>query len=193
MIWQRLRAAGKDSRALAGLRICAIGPATAQALRSRGIEPDLLPERYTSEGLAVVMGRAGVQGARVLVPRSDIAPEELVQGLEETGATVDQVPAYRTAVPSEAREKARELLSRGQVDIVTFTSSSTVQNLLSLLNGPDQLKGVTIACIGQVTARTAAKLGLHVDIVAEESTIPGLVAAIVKASNQVPINAREAF
>ncbi|MBF8299234.1 MAG: uroporphyrin-III C-methyltransferase, partial [Dehalococcoidia bacterium] len=184
MVWQRLRASGRDARAFAEVRICAIGPATAQALRSHGLEPDSIPERYTSEDLLNELGERGVaKGARVLVPRSDIAAEELVTGLEELGAVVDQVPAYRTAVPDGAQEKARQLLSLGQVDIATFTSSSTVQNLVTLLgeSAPTLLRPITVACIGQVTARAAQRLGIRVDIVARESTIAGLVEAIVQA------------
>ena len=184
MLWQRLRHARKDARAFAGVKICAIGPATAQALRARGLEPDFIPERYSTEGLLRSLGHDLMRNARVLVPRSDLAPEELVAGLAEGGAIVDQVPAYRTAAPEGAQEKARLLLTRGQVDIATFTSSSTVQNLVSLLGdgAPSLLQKVTIACIGQVTARTAQRLGLRVDIVARESTISGLVDAIVEAS-----------
>lgn len=183
MLWGRLRATGRDARAFAGVRICAIGPATAQALRARGLEPDFIPARYSSEGLLKEMGEVRVKGVRILVPRSDIAPEDLVAGLEDSGAAVDQVPAYRTAVPEGAQEKARQLLSSRQVDIATFTSSSTAQNLIDLLreDAGDLMRGVTIACIGQVTARTVEKLGLHVDIVAKESTITGLVDALVQA------------
>lgn len=183
MLWQRLRAAGHDGRAFAGVSICAIGPATAQALRARGLEPDFVPERYSSEGLLKELGAERVRGTRILVPRSDVASEALVTGLADAGATVDQVPAYRTAVPEGSKEKARQLLSSRQIDIATFTSSSTVQNLVDLLQGsaPELLRGVTIACIGQVTARTAQRLGLRVDIVAGKSTIAGLVNAIVSS------------
>ena len=188
MLWQRLRLVGKDARAFAGVRICAIGPATAQALRARGLEPDFIPERYSSEGLLKEMGAERVRNARILVPRSDVAPEDLVAGLEEAGATVDQAAAYRTAVPEGAKQKARQLLASRQVDIATFTSSSTVQNLADLLEGeaPALLRGVTIACIGQVTARAAKKLGLKADIVAQESTIHGLVDEIVRAFSNHP-------
>ncbi len=184
MVWSRLQEAGGDARCFGGVRICAIGPATARALESRGLKADFVPDRYTGEDVVTGLGRDKLRGARVLLPRSDIAPEEVILGLERSGAEVRQVHAYRTAVPEESRSKARDLLTRKAVDMATFSSSSTVHNLVDLLgrDAPALLNPVTIACIGPVTARAAERLGLGVDIIAEEHTIPGLVNAMVGAA-----------
>ena len=188
MLWQRLRAARLDARAFARTRLCAIGPATAAALEAHGLRADYVPDNYTTTDVANGLGEASMRDARVLLPRSAIAPEELVRELERRGAQVDQVVAYRTLVPEESRAKARELLADRQVDVVTFSSSSTVQNLVDLLSGDarELLGRATIACIGPVTARTAEGLGLRVGIVAREHTIPGLVEAIVESLAQDP-------
>ena len=189
MVWQRLRAAGLDARAFGSVRLCAIGPATAQALQDHGLQPDFVPERYTAEDVVKGLGETDLRGTRVLLPRTDIAPEEMVLGLEEAGARVDQVVAYRTATPDESRTKVKELLSRGQVDIATFSSSSTVQNLVDLLGEEAQalLGPITIACIGPVTARAAERLGLRVEITPKEHTILGLVNAMVEAYTTSPL------
>ena len=183
MVWDRLRVAGLDARAFSGVSLCAVGAATAQALRGHGLEPDFVPERYTGEDMVKGLGEEALRGRRVLLPRTDIAPQELVGELESAGARVDQVVAYRTATPVKSRKKVKELLTRGQVDIVTFSSSSTVQNLVRLMgdDAPSMLGGLTIACIGPVTARAAEKNGLNVAITAKEHTIPGLVSSIVEA------------
>ena len=115
----------------------------------------------------------------VLLPRTDVASEDAAKDLTALGALVDQPVAYRTLVPEGSREKARHELSHGKIDIATFTSSSTVQNLVKLLDGDKSLlDGPTIACIGPVTAQTARNLGLKVDVVAARHTVKGLVQAL---------------
>jgi uroporphyrinogen III methyltransferase/synthase len=181
MFMQRLAAAGKDARALAGVRLCAIGPATAEALAARGLRADHVPEAFTTARLAESLDVA--PGQRVLLPRADIAPQDLVRGLESRGAIVEQVTAYRTVTPERSRQLAREALASGRIDLVTFTSSSTVQNLVVLL-GEDAkrlLANVPIASIGPMTTRTAESLGLRVAVTARRHTIPGLVEAVVEA------------
>ncbi len=179
MFFGRMKEKGWDSRSLAGAKICAIGPATAGELDSFGLKPDFVPGEFTSEGIVGSVGSMGMSGARVLLPRADIAPEGLVKGLRKLGATVEQVVAYRTLVPEDS--KAKEVLARGDIDAATFTSSSTVKNLVELLDGhaPEMLNGVVIASIGPVTSETARSLGLRVDVEAKEHTIPGLVQALV--------------
>ncbi|MDP3065088.1 MAG: uroporphyrinogen-III C-methyltransferase [Chloroflexota bacterium] len=175
----RLQSLGMDTRALAGVKVCAIGEATALALAARGIAADLVPPEYVSSSLVEALQSAGIAGKRVLLPRTDIAGEELVRGLESLAARVDQVIAYRTIAPAESASRARQLLAEG-VDAVTFTSSSTVVNLLALLDGdPSRLGKAVVACIGPVTAKAARQAGLRVDIEAVEHTIPGLVQALV--------------
>ena len=125
------------------------------------------------------MSHLGLEGARVLLPRADIGSPELAQGLEALGARVDYLSLYRTQAPHSSREKAVEALSGGNIDVATFTSSSTVRNLVELLDGDVQLlQRPVVACIGPVTAQTATDLGVRVDVVGPEHTVEGLVAAL---------------
>ncbi len=116
----------------------------------------------------------------MLLPGADIGRDVLARGLERLGARVKQVAAYRTVTPEEAGDKSRELLKNG-VDVVTFTSSSTVRNLLGLLDGNKQrLESSLIACIGPITAKTARESGLRVDLVADQHTVEGLVDVLAR-------------
>lgn len=180
--WKRLNALRLDARHLARTGVIAIGPATASALRDRGIVPDLLPEKFTSEGVLAALKEKQVSGCHILLPRADIAPEDLVKGLAAMGARPHEVTAYLTRSAGEAALRGKQMLLDGQIDVITFTSSSTVNNLMDVL-GPDwrAAQKARIACIGPVTAATAEKVGLKVDILASESTIPGLVSAIEEA------------
>ena len=177
--FSRIRALDLDSRVFGGVKIGAIGPATAAALAGRGIKADLVPSEYVSESLVQAMADQELKGRRVLLPRADIGREELAEGLTRLGARVDQLVAYRTIIPEESRGRARDLLKDGGVDLVTFTSSSTVRNTLDLLDGDSSLlSDAVVACIGPITATAAQGSGLHVDVVAREYTVPGLVAAV---------------
>ena len=179
MFFERIMALGMDSRALGGVNIAAIGPATESSLEDHGIVPDLVPDVFLSQGLIEGLSAAGLGGKKVLLPRADIAGDELPQGLTNLGADVDDIQIYRTTVPEDSAENAKELLGSGKLDVATFTSSSTVVNLIGLLNGNQALLGdIHIGCIGPVTAATAKELGLKVDFVAPEHTIPGLVEAL---------------
>ena len=167
-----------DARAFGPAKVAAIGTATAVALEGRGIAADYIPKESVSESVVEGLGTLGLEGATVLLPRTDIGGEALSEGLATYGAKVREVTAYRTVTPDDAAERAAEVLAQ-DVDVATFTSSSTVGNLVTLLNGDLQrLRGAKIACIGPVTAAAAKEAGLTVDIVAEESTIGGLVKAI---------------
>ena len=181
--WNRLRALELDARQFARNGIVAIGPATAEALEERGLVPDFMPETFTSEGILAGLKEREVDGSYILLPRADIAPKDMVEGLRQMGAETHEVTAYLTRPPAEAASaKAKQMLLDGQVDIITFTSSSTVTNLVAALGDDWQAaKKARIACIGPVTAATAEKAGLKVDIVAGESTIPGLMEAIEEA------------
>lgn len=179
--WERLRAAGLDARALHGIRLAAIGPATAAALEARGLQPDLVPDEYVAEAVAAGLGE--VRGLRVLLPRADIARPALAGLLREAGAEVVEVSAYRTLRPEIEPATLRALLAG--VTVATFTSSSTVRNLAAAardagLDLPVALAHALIACIGPITAQTAREHGLPVHLVAEEYTVEGLVAALVK-------------
>lgn len=172
-----------DVRDLHGLRLGAIGPATAAALTARGLKLDFIPPEYRAESVIEGMLKLGVEGSRVLIPRAREAREILPEKLAEAGAEVEVAPAYETVLDDSGAGDMKDMLSSGEIDIITFTSSSTVKNFAALLDGMDltQLpENVTIACIGPVTADTARDLGLRVDLMAEEYTIPGLVQALVK-------------
>lgn len=179
VFFARLALAGRDARALAAARIAAIGPATAEALNTHGVRADLVPAEYVAEALAEAMGE--VQGQRVLLPRADIARPALAARLRAAGAEVDEVVAYRTVRPEGLEARLREALAGANV--VAFTSSSTVRNLVEALGhgeAAQALAGVAVACIGPVTAQTARELGLEPAVVAEEYTIEGLLEALVR-------------
>jgi len=184
--WPRLEVAGKTA-ALGNLKVCAIGPATAAALTNRGVTPALVPQKFVAEGILADLGN--VAGQRFLLPRAELAREALLEGLEAGGASVEQIIAYRTVVAEtggnlDAAELVR-LLEAGRVDLITFTSSSTVRFFAARLAAvtaqplPDLLAKSIVACIGPVTAGTARELGLTVALEAPEYTIEHLVKAIL--------------
>ncbi|MFQ5872865.1 MAG: uroporphyrinogen-III C-methyltransferase [Dehalococcoidia bacterium] len=179
--FERLEARELSAGSLAGLKLVAIGLATAQALEVKGLNVDFVPQEYLAEAMVDEFRKRDIQGERFLLPRAEEARPMLVEGLRELGALVDEAPAYRAKPPSRPAARAMERLKSGQVDIATFASSSTVRNLAQMLNGSvEALKGACVACIGPITAATARELGLEVDVVAQEHTIPGLVEAIVQ-------------
>jgi len=177
--WQRLASLKMDSRSLGNLSVGAIGSATAEALAERGITADYMPQVYTGEGIIKGLKNRNISGKRILLPRADIADNELVYGLRGIGAEVDEVAAYRTVAAAEETAKAVKMVSSGEIDVITFTSSSTVTNFIAAFGEQKpHLDNVTVACIGPKTKNTAVKAGLNVDILATEQTIPGLVEAI---------------
>jgi uroporphyrinogen III methyltransferase/synthase len=179
----RMDALGVDSRAFAGVSVAAIGPATAASVQELlAIRPDLVPAEYVSESVVDEFRTRPVKRKRVLVVRSDIGRDVLAQGLRDLGAHVDEVVAYQTKAPADSGDKARLFFSEdeGGIDIVTFTSSSSVDNLVKLLGRDSNLiDGAVTACMGPITAGRARQLGVRVDIVAAEQTMEGLVGAIV--------------
>jgi uroporphyrinogen III methyltransferase/synthase len=185
--WERLLAAGQDSRALAGVQICAIGPSTAAALAARGITADWMPHEFVTDSILERFKDHDLTGARVLLARADIAPPLLSDGLQEQGARVTEVTAYRTVPSEESRARLLTALEHRKIDVVTLTSSSTARNLVEGIGGRlALLEGLTIASIGPVTSRTARALGLTVDVEAEVHTIPGLVDALLLWSRRRP-------
>ena len=178
-VFERLTHLGMDARALGGVCVGAIGPATSTALSGRGITVDFIPTRPVSEVVLEELSQREWDGVPVLLPGADIGRDVLHRGLTGLGARVDLIPAYRTVPVTGVKGKARKALESG-VDVVTFTSSSTVKNLLDLLDGDRKaLEGSRIACIGPTTAATARELGLPVDLVADVHTVDGLVDALV--------------
>jgi uroporphyrinogen-III synthase len=156
-------------------RVAAVGDGTARALRSQGVEPDLVPEDFTTEALA----RAFPEGSgEVLLPRADIAPDDLRDSLAAKGWTPVSVAAYRTRFEEELPSGVGERLAAGGVDAVTFTSASTVEAFVRLAGAP---AGLPAVCIGPVTADAARRAGLEVAAVADPHTIDGLVQALLRA------------
>lgn len=176
----RMSALGISIDLLKSRKVSAIGPATARALIDAGKIPDYVPDEFLSNRTA--NGMADLKGRRILLPRADIASETLPRILREKGATTDEVVAYRTIIPAElTAEKVRLVFEQG-VDLVTFTSPSTVRYLARVLaeNGLARvLRHSKVACIGPVTAAAAKELGVAVDLVAKTHTVAALVEAIV--------------
>jgi uroporphyrinogen III methyltransferase/synthase len=161
--------------------VAAIGPETAEALRRGGIEPDVVPAEYRAEGLIEALrSRAGC-GDSVLLVRAAEAREVLPRELEARGVRVMVAPAYRTTLAREGADRVRALLESRGIDVVTFTSSSTVRGFREALAPADLrrlLDGVAVAAIGPVTAESAAEHGLRVSIMPTEYTVPALADAI---------------
>ena len=181
---QRLHAKGKDARAFATLRIGCIGPRTAQELEQYGLKADLVPVEYQAEGIISALAKENVRGSRILIPRAEVARELLPDQLRELGAQVEVIPVYRTTVPAVDVEPFKQQLREGRLDVLTFTSSSTVRNFVELFGGAESARQLVaqaaIACIGPVTARTAEEYGLAVTIMPAENTVPALAEAIAR-------------
>jgi uroporphyrinogen III methyltransferase/synthase len=181
----RLSSRGHPLDRVRALRLVAIGPATAGALQSRGLEVEIVPEEYRAEGVvdAVATAAGGsLAGMAVLLPRALEAREVLPEGLRALGAQVDVVPVYRTVLPEGGVERAQEVLRAG-VDVITFTSSSTVTNFVRLIGAeriPGVLGGAVIGCIGPITGATAQAAGLEVVIQPRDYTVEGFHAALVE-------------
>lgn len=177
--FDRLLKSGKDSRALCGVKIAAIGSATAEALKGYGITADLIPSAYKAEKLADALAADTKAGDKLLLARAKIARNVLPERLRALGAQVDVVTAYETVADCQNKEELLEALESGEASLVTFTSSSTVTNLLDVLGDKkDLLNKVALAAIGPVTAETLEKHGLKPAVSAAEYTIDGLMTAI---------------
>jgi uroporphyrinogen III methyltransferase/synthase len=179
MFFDRLRELRRDVRALHRAKVAAVGPETAAALAARGVLVDVVPDEFRAEGVAAAMSDAGVRGQRVLLARAAAAREILPTLLRQAGAEVDEVASYQTAMPRTDMTEVRDLLAAGAIDLVTFTSSSTVRHFVALLGSADPLRNVAIGCIGPITADTARELGLQVAIQPPAYTIPAFTGAIL--------------
>ncbi|HPL63766.1 MAG TPA: uroporphyrinogen-III C-methyltransferase [Syntrophales bacterium] len=177
--FDRLARLGMDARRLGGAKICAIGPATARLVKGFGLGVDLVPQRFISESVVEAFRGIDLKGKRVLLPRAEEARDVIPEGLAGMGADVEVLTAYRTVRSDKRREEFEEILRDGKVDVLVFTSPSTIRCFLEIMGSgfslPDEVK---IACIGPVTAAAARKAGLRIDIMQEEYTIPGMVEAL---------------
>jgi uroporphyrinogen III methyltransferase/synthase len=193
MLDRRLSARGQEWAALAASRVAAIGPATAAALAERGVHADVVPAEYRAEGLLDRLRGLVEPGQRVLLPRAAETRDVLVTGLRALGAEVVEVAAYVTRPAGEDGARVRAAVAAGGIDAVTFTSSSTARHFARLFTADERrawLAGVTIACIGPITAATAAEYGLATHVMPEEYTIPALARALEDHFARGPRDAR---
>ncbi|HEU0102255.1 MAG TPA: uroporphyrinogen-III synthase [Mycobacteriales bacterium] len=179
---EKLEEFGLDARAFAGVKVAAVGDATAAALVEFGVQPDLVPSgQQSGEGLLADWApydEVFDPMDRVLLPRADIATDTLLAGLKELGWQVDDVTAYRTVRAAPPPAETREALKGGGFDAVLFTSSSTVRNLVGIAGKPHD--STVLACIGPQTAKTAEELGLRVDVLAPQADVASLVEALAE-------------
>jgi uroporphyrinogen III methyltransferase/synthase len=190
----RLRFQGYDARALAGVRLCCIGPRTARELARYGLQADVVPEEYQAEGILEALTGRGLRDQRILVARARVAREILPDQLRAAGAMVNVVVVYQTLRPDAEKTALMEVFARKEIDMITFTSSSTVTNFVELLGGPEPMRQavgeIPVACIGPITAATAHEQGLRTLVMPAENTVPALAEAIVRHYAPLPQSAR---
>ena len=187
----RLSAGSRSVRTLAGVRICAIGPATGARLATYGLTVDLAPADHRGEGVGAAL-RTGrdLRGTRILLPRADIARPALPDTLRSAGADVTEVIAYRTiAAPDWPGAAVRKLLLRRKIDAVTFTSASAVRSAVQSLGAKqaiDLLRTTAVAAIGPVTARAAGQLGVETTVMPSTYTTRALAQALADHFTGMP-------
>ena len=181
-LFSRLEPLGLSIDSLQHLKIAAIGPVTEERIQDHGLVVDLVPSRYVAEEVVHVL-RKQVKGERVLLVRAKVARDVIPEELRGAGAQVDVVEAYQTVIPERAKERLLEVFADGAPDAITFTSSSTVKNFLSIVLGTDipaKLSKTKLASIGPVTSETLREYALPVHVEADEFTMDGLAQALVR-------------
>jgi uroporphyrinogen III methyltransferase/synthase len=192
--FEHLYSKGMDARDLKGPDIAAVGKSTADLLLRYGINADLIPNTFTGEGLAESLLDQGVEGRNILIPRALKAREILPETLRGAGAQVTVAPVYQNCPAVEPKESLRADLEMGRINMVTFTSSSTVRNFLAMVDAESHeelerlLEGVDLAAIGPITAKTITDSGLQVTVQAEEYTIAELIWSIVDHYKKKPVS-----
>lgn len=176
---QRLRDKNVNMAALEGKKICAIGPRTQRELEKMGLTVTFIPSEYRAEGVVEGLRAQGIRGKKILLPRAWEARRILPDALRAAGGVVDEVEAYRAVRPIQGKNSLEAILEKG-VDVVVFTSSSTVRNFMGLLSDKTVMNGVKVAVIGPVTGETARNYGLEPSIAPSEYTIQGLAEAMVE-------------
>ncbi len=180
--FRRMREREMDIRSLQGIRICAVGPRTAESLAEHSLRADLVPQEFKAEGVLAALGGQQVKGMRFLIPRAKVARELIPDRLREQGAEVTVATAYENVRPDADVVRVKKLFQERKIAAVTFTSSSTVNNFVEMMGRSeykDLMNGAAVACIGPVTAKTAEGFGMRVDIMPKDYTIPALVEAMV--------------
>ena len=177
----------KDVRVLGHLKFACIGPVTKDELKKHGIISDVLPETYRAESVAKAFANKNIKDKNILIPRAKEARAILPQELIKMGAVVHEVTAYETTLENRDKDVLIKMLENNEIDVVTFTSSSTVENFTKLIPS-DKFKklieNITCACIGPITEKTAVSLGFNPDIVATDFTIDGLMDSILQHFNK---------
>jgi uroporphyrinogen-III synthase len=169
---------------LAGIKLAAVGPATALALEAYGLAPDLVPDRAAGRHLASALG--DVNGARILLPRSDIALRDLPESLRDRGAIVTEVVVYATQ-PTEPDPAVLERVLNGELDAATFFSPSALDGFAAQVSPrtvADVLKDVIVVCVGETTAQAARRRGIGTVRVAEEASIRGIVRTLIDSRSE---------
>ena len=186
--FNRIFELGRDVRDLTGVKICSIGPSTTERIKGFHVSIDCQPPKYVAESVVEALKKVEeIKGKRFLMPRTDIARSYIPQELEKLGAEVSDIVAYKTVLATDGDNIVLDKLKDGEVDIVTFTSASTVKNFVKII-GEDNLSSfkdnVQFASIGPITNESAEEMNIEISIKAEEYTIPGLVQAIVEKVHQ---------
>jgi uroporphyrinogen III methyltransferase/synthase len=179
----RFKKMGGKNLDLKGLKIIAIGPKTAETIISQGFKVNLIPQEYIAEGIINDLSKEEIYGKKFLLPRSKIARNILPEKIKEYGGSIDVIEAYQTVVPFESSEKILALLKDRGIDIIVFTSSSTVRNFIKILEPYGKitlLEDIILTCIGPITASTAKEYGLKIKIIPNEYTIKALVKSLVQ-------------
>ena len=179
--WEALRATARDARSLAGVKLCAVGPMTADALLQRGLAVDVVAERFVAEGLLEVLGtRDDIYGTSILYAAAEGARETLPAGLEALGAVVERVSLYRSVPVLDGFVRLSAALDERPADLVAFTSASAVRSFIEAI-GPDRARDIAVASIGPTTSAAAREAGMTVAVEAEPSTLAALARAIAQA------------
>ena len=177
---QALHSENKTESDLHSMKLCAVGPKTAEAATNEGLKVALIPETFQAEGVIEALKKMGIEGRNILFPRAEEGRDILPEGLRLVGAKVDLVPVYRITQPEGIKEAFAAIMRDG-LDIITFTSGSTVKNFMDIVGNDnrDALKDVKIACLSNVTSSVADKdYGLKTDILPKENTTSSLAKAI---------------
>lgn len=175
--FERLYKLGLDVRELKGVKICAIGSMTAGAIEAQNIKVDIVPEEFRAEALIKTLGARRIKGKRFLLPRAKVAREILPDEIRRLGGKIDVRTVYKTIAPKAGAEQFKKEFKRGRIDVVTFTSSSTVTNFVKIFGVkfiPALLKRTKVACIGPITADTAMSFGMSIDIMPKDYTVQAL-------------------
>jgi len=182
-LFSRLEPLGLSVDSLQHLKIAAIGPVTEERIQDHGLVVDIVPQRYVAEDVVRAL-RKLTKGEKVLLVRAKVARDVIPEELCHAGAEVDVVEAYQTIIPEDAKHHMHQAFSQGDLpDAITFTSSSTVKNFLSVVTGtdiPPKLSNVKFASIGPVTSDTLREHGLPVHVEADEYTMEGLAQALIR-------------